>query len=149
MSIAGLAEHLARVCSQEDHAAFASARVEHLLAQDFDASLVGVLDASVRAIAARETSELVEIDAACLHLAERHAAVEQVLRKPAPRAFPQPPRIDPDMPILRIHRMSFMGGFSIATRLPGETARMARKRERRERRALEDRERRQLASGGK
>lgn len=60
-----------------------------------------------------------------------------------------PKNHDPEAPLLRIRGMAFMGGFSIATRLPGETARMARKRERRERRAIEDRERRQLASGGK
>ena len=54
---------------------------------------------------------------------------------------------DPDAPLLRIRGMSLMGGFTIATRLPGETARMARKRQKRERRDLEERERRQLASG--
>lgn len=59
-----------------------------------------------------------------------------------------PKQHDPDAPLLRIRGLAFMGGFSIATRLPGETARMARKRERRERLAIEDRERRQLASGG-
>jgi hypothetical protein len=58
-----------------------------------------------------------------------------------------PPEHDPDSPLLRIKGLAFMGGFSIATRLPGESARMARKRERRERRALEERQRRQLASG--
>ena len=59
-----------------------------------------------------------------------------------------PPRPDPDMPILRIRGVAFMGGFSIATRLPGESARQARKREKREQRALEsERERRQLADG--
>jgi hypothetical protein len=60
-----------------------------------------------------------------------------------------PKQHDPDAPLLRIRGVAFMGGFSIATRLPGETARMARKRQRRERLALEDRERRQLASGGR
>lgn len=59
-----------------------------------------------------------------------------------------PPRPDPDLPLLRIKGVAFMGGFSISTRLPGESARQARKRERRERRALEnERERRQLAGG--
>ena len=59
-----------------------------------------------------------------------------------------PPRPDPDMPLLRIKGVAFMGGFSISTRLPGESARQARKREKRERRALEsERERRQLANG--
>ncbi len=59
-----------------------------------------------------------------------------------------PPRPDPDLPILRIKGVAFMGGFSISTRLPGESARQARKREKRERRALEsERQRRQLAGG--
>jgi hypothetical protein len=59
-----------------------------------------------------------------------------------------PPRPDPDLPLLRIKGVAFMGGFSISTRLPGESARMARKREKRERNALErERERRQLAGG--
>ena len=60
-----------------------------------------------------------------------------------------PRQHDPEAPLLRIRGVAFMGGFSIATRLPGETARMARKRERRERLAIEDRERRQLVSGRK
>ena len=60
-----------------------------------------------------------------------------------------PPKPDPDMPLLRIKGLAFMGGFSISTRLPGESARQARKREKRERNALErERERRQLAGGG-
>jgi hypothetical protein len=59
-----------------------------------------------------------------------------------------PPRPDPDLPLLRIKGVAFMGGFSISTRLPGESARQARKREKRERRRLEsERERRQLAGG--
>ncbi|HEU5060055.1 MAG TPA: LiaF domain-containing protein [Kofleriaceae bacterium] len=59
-----------------------------------------------------------------------------------------PPKPDPDMPLLRIKGVAFMGGFSISTRLPGESARQARKREKREQRALEsERERRQLADG--
>ena len=59
-----------------------------------------------------------------------------------------PPRPDPDLPLLRIKGVAFMGGFSISTRLPGESARQARRREKRERRALEsERQRRQLAGG--
>jgi len=58
-----------------------------------------------------------------------------------------PPQHDPDAPLLRIKGVALMGGFTIATRLPGESARQARRRERRERRALEERQRRQLASG--
>lgn len=59
-----------------------------------------------------------------------------------------PARPDPDLPLLRIKGLAFMGGFSISTRLPGESARQARKREKRERHALErERERRQLAGG--
>lgn len=59
-----------------------------------------------------------------------------------------PPTPDPDLPLLRIKGVAFMGGFSISTRLPGESARQARKREKRERNALErERERRQLGVG--
>ncbi len=49
------------------------------------------------------------------------------------RAAPNP---DPDRPILRITGFAMMGGVSIETRLPGETERDARKREKRERKAL-------------
>jgi Cell wall-active antibiotics response 4TMS YvqF len=55
-----------------------------------------------------------------------------------------PPRTDPDTPLLRVSGFAFMGGFTISTRLPGESARQASKRQRRERREME---RRQLASG--
>jgi hypothetical protein len=43
---------------------------------------------------------------------------------------------EPDAPLLRISGFCFMGGFSIETRLPGESERQARKRRRRERREL-------------
>jgi len=55
-----------------------------------------------------------------------------------------PTSTDPDAPLLRVSGFAFMGGFTISTRLPGESARQANKRKRRERRELE---RRQLASG--
>jgi len=55
-----------------------------------------------------------------------------------------PSRSDPDAPLLRVTGFAFMGGFAISTRLPGESARAAQKRLRRERRETE---RRQLASG--
>jgi hypothetical protein len=55
-----------------------------------------------------------------------------------------PPKADPDAPLLRVTGFAFMGGFTISTRLPGESARQASKRQKRERRELE---RRQLASG--
>jgi hypothetical protein len=51
---------------------------------------------------------------------------------------------DPASPLLRVSGFAFMGGFTISTRLPGESARQASKRQKRERRELE---RRQLASG--
>jgi hypothetical protein len=49
-----------------------------------------------------------------------------------------PRRTDPDRPVLRITGFAMFGGVSIETRLPGETARDARKRSRREARALRD-----------
>jgi hypothetical protein len=55
-----------------------------------------------------------------------------------------PPKADPDAPLLRVSGFAFMGGFTISTRLPGESARQAHKRQRRERREME---RRQLADG--
>jgi hypothetical protein len=44
---------------------------------------------------------------------------------------------DPDRPLLRITGTVFFGNIEISTRLPGESARGARKRRRRERKALE------------
>jgi hypothetical protein len=38
---------------------------------------------------------------------------------------------DPDAPLLRVHGMTMMGGVNIEMRLPGESERVARKRERR------------------
>jgi hypothetical protein len=55
-----------------------------------------------------------------------------------------PSKADPDAPLLRVSGLAFMGGFTISTRLPGESARQASKRQKRERREME---RRQLASG--
>jgi hypothetical protein len=43
---------------------------------------------------------------------------------------------EPDRPLLRITGFCMMGGVSIETRLPGETARDARRRRKKERRAL-------------
>jgi hypothetical protein len=58
---------------------------------------------------------------------------------------------EPEAPLLRVSGFAFMGGFTISTRLPGESARDAHKRKKREsrdRRELEkQRERRELASG--
>jgi hypothetical protein len=48
----------------------------------------------------------------------------------------QPPEADPDRPILRVHGFAIMGGVGIETRLAGETERDARRRRRRERKAL-------------
>ena len=39
---------------------------------------------------------------------------------------------DPDAPLLRVTGVAIMGGFEISTRLPGESARQAKKRRRRE-----------------
>lgn len=51
----------------------------------------------------------------------------------APRA------VDPDRPVLRITGFAMFGGVSIETRLPGESRRDARKRDKREAKALRDR----------
>mgnify|MGYP003632477145 CR=1 FL=1 len=51
---------------------------------------------------------------------------------------------DPGQPLLRISGVAVMGGFGVATRLVGETARDARKRRKVERRARK----KQLKSGG-
>jgi hypothetical protein len=45
---------------------------------------------------------------------------------------------DPDAPLLRIDGLVVMGGVDVDTRLPGESRREARKRERSERKALKD-----------
>lgn len=45
---------------------------------------------------------------------------------------------DPERPLLRISGVAIMGGCSIETRLPGESRRQARKRERAEARALRE-----------
>jgi hypothetical protein len=58
-----------------------------------------------------------------------------------------PAHVDPNSPLLRVTGVALMGGFTISTRLPGESARQAKKRKRRERRELERQQRRQLASG--
>lgn len=50
-----------------------------------------------------------------------------------------PPTPDPDRPLLRISGLALMGGFDIETRLPGESWWQARKRARKERKALRDR----------
>ena len=49
-----------------------------------------------------------------------------------------PRRTDPDRPVLRITGFAMFGGVSIDTRLPGESSRDARKRSKREARALRD-----------
>jgi hypothetical protein len=46
-----------------------------------------------------------------------------------------PAQPDPDRPLLRITGLALMGAVSVETRLPGESARQARKRRRRERHA--------------
>ncbi len=44
-----------------------------------------------------------------------------------------PLRSDPDLPTLRIRGLAVLGGVNIEVRLPGETARQAKKRRRLER----------------
>ena len=48
-----------------------------------------------------------------------------------------PAEPDPGAPLLRVTGLAFMGGVHIEMRLPGESGRDARKRRRRERRAIE------------
>jgi len=57
-----------------------------------------------------------------------------------------PAEPDPGRPVLRVTGFVLMGGVSIETRLPGESGREARKREKRERQALRDGGQRQLPS---
>src|SRR4051812_29902008 len=47
-----------------------------------------------RTVAAREASELFDVEPALLHLGERYATVEQLFAEPPPRAFPQAPGVD-------------------------------------------------------
>ncbi len=54
---------------------------------------------------------------------------------------------DPGRALLRITGFAMMGGVEISTMLPGESDRQARTREKRERKALRERERRALPSG--
>jgi hypothetical protein len=54
---------------------------------------------------------------------------------------------DPGCPLLRITGFVLMGGVSIETRLPGETGREARKRIKKERKALASAAQRQLGDG--
>jgi uncharacterized protein DUF1707 len=58
-----------------------------------------------------------------------------------------PPDLDPARPILRIVGAVLFGSLEITTRLPGESERDARKREKRERKQLRD-ERKALPPGG-
>lgn len=58
-----------------------------------------------------------------------------------------PRRRDPDRPVLRITGFAMFGGVSIETRLPGESRRDARKRDRREQKALREAGRAGLPSG--
>jgi len=48
----------------------------------------------------------------------------------------QPPQLDPDRPVLRVHGFAMMGGVAIETRLAGEDEREAQRRRKRERKAL-------------
>jgi hypothetical protein len=51
---------------------------------------------------------------------------------------------EPDEPLLRVTGVAIMGGFEISTRLPGESARQAHRRRRKE---LRDRRHKQLSAG--
>ncbi len=56
----------------------------------------------------------------------------------------RPPGMQPDDPIIRVRGFAMMGGVDIQVRLPGETARDARRRQRDERRQLRGDQRRRL-----
>ena len=60
------------------------------------------------------------------------------------RAGTQP---DPGRPVLRITGLVIMGGVSVETRLPGETSREARRREKQEKKELKERAKKGLATG--
>jgi hypothetical protein len=60
-----------------------------------------------------------------------------------------PRSLDPDRPVLRITGLAMFGGVSIETRLPGESRRDARKRSKREAKALRDAGRAGLPSGSR
>ena len=47
-----------------------------------------------------------------------------------------PGRLDPEVPVLRVHGMAIMGGVAVETRLPGESESDAHRRRRRDRRAV-------------
>jgi hypothetical protein len=47
-----------------------------------------------------------------------------------------PHRLDPEVPVLRVHGVAIMGGVAVETRLPGESESDAHRRRRRDRRAL-------------
>jgi hypothetical protein len=55
-----------------------------------------------------------------------------------------PAQLDPNAPMLRIRGTCVMGGVHVETRLPGEPERQARRRDRRERKALRAAERHAL-----
>jgi len=72
----------------------------------------------VSATASRQTSHLLEAETEAAYLLERLAAIEQLLTKPAPRAFPLPSRIDAE----RIERtyeraQSAVGGVRLRVKL--------------------------------
>ena len=48
-----------------------------------------------------------------------------------------PLRSNPDLPTLRVRGLAFLGGVNVEVRLPGETARQAKKRRRLERKGLQ------------
>lgn len=58
-----------------------------------------------------------------------------------------PPEHDPSQPLLRVTGAVRLGNLELVTRLPGETARDARRRERRERKQLRGRGQRALPPG--
>jgi hypothetical protein len=47
-----------------------------------------------------------------------------------------PHRLDPEVPVVRVHGVAIMGGVAVETRLPGESESDAHRRRRRDRRAL-------------
>jgi len=91
----------------------------------------------------------VTIDALCEHFANDIMSIEEVesqgiaIMGGFEHKGDEYHNPDPHAPTLRITGLAIMGGVEVTVRLPGETARDARRR-----RKLERRERRRLMKGG-
>src|SRR5438045_1851605 len=93
MSRARLSERAPRVARDDDRLERRPRRGTDVRSQPIEPCGM-TLDACVGAVAARETRDLVDGEAAFAHALERRAAIEQLFAEPAPRSFPQAARID-------------------------------------------------------